>query len=218
MESNRHSFAVLTGDIVRSSKLSPDDLKKTMQRLRDNTGRIEKTFPGTVYGTLDVFSGDGWQLLIKDLKRSLRMALFLRAVIKSDVKLKLDTRIALGWGAVDQDILNPNRISESTGEAFTLSGRALQNMEKHSRFVVSISDDLSTPATRMFQAAIGLLDELLTRATPRQMQALSLALLDKPQEKIAEETGKSQSTINQALQTAAWRSIEKLIQETEYRF
>jgi len=65
MESDTHTFSVIAGDIVGSSKLSADDLKMTLQGLRDSTRRFEEKFPDTVYGMLDVFSGDGWQLLMK---------------------------------------------------------------------------------------------------------------------------------------------------------
>lgn len=72
-------FGVLTGDIVSSSSLASGDLRKVLGRLRDGTKRFAEAFPGSVYGELDVFSGDGWQVLMTDWERSLRAALFLRA-------------------------------------------------------------------------------------------------------------------------------------------
>jgi hypothetical protein len=216
--SSEHKYAVLTGDVVGSSKLAAEDLTRVMQGLRDGAKRFQQVFPKSVYGTLDVFRGDGWQLLMTDCKRSLRGALFLRAAVKSNQQLGLDTRIAIAWGAVDQDSLKPARISQSTGEAFTRSGRALLNMPKNSRLAVDFFYDLPEPAQKLINASTGFLDELICRATPKQMQALSLALLGMTQEQIARETGKGQSTIQQALQGAGWQRIHEFLQKFEYLF
>lgn len=216
MEDAKRLYAVLTGDVVGSSKLTPADLKTLMQKLRAGADRFAKAFPDSVCGKLDVFSGDGWQLLMPDWIRSLRAALFLRAIVKSDAKTKSDTRIAIAWGAVDQDTLNPERISESTGEAFTLSGLALKQMRKHSRLI--LDDGRPSAEGRFLRVSVGLVDELAVHWRPRQAQTLALALLNHSQEEIAAEIGKSQPTVNQALQAAGWRGIEDLLDEIKYRY
>src|SRR5688572_19404575 len=94
-------YAVLTGDVVGSSRFEPADLKALMQRLRKGAEDFSKVFPGVVRGRLDVFSGDGWQLLLEDWRMALRAALFLRAVVRSE-RLKADTRVAIGVGRIDQ--------------------------------------------------------------------------------------------------------------------
>jgi hypothetical protein len=214
---NAQRYAVLTGDVVGSSKLAPADVQNVMQRIREGSKRFSDTFAGAVYGELSVFSGDGWQLLMTDWKRSLRAALFLRTLVKGDEKRTLDTRVAVAWGAVNTDSLIPERISESTGEAFTRSGRALRGMRKRSRLAIALPDDLPAALTGLFTASVRVLDELISNATSKQAQAISLALLGMTQDQIASETGKSQSTINQALQSAGWSSIEEYLQEVEYR-
>ena len=81
-------YAVLTGDVVASSKQPPSALQEIMQRLRKGAEQFSKTFPDSVYGRLDVYSGDGFQLLMSDLGRSLRAAVFLRARLKRLMPIK----------------------------------------------------------------------------------------------------------------------------------
>jgi hypothetical protein len=217
MKKNAQRYAVLTGDVVDSSKLAPPYLQNVMRRIREGSKRFSETFPDTIYGELSVFSGDGWQLLMTDWKRSLRATLFLRTVVKSDEERLLDTRIAVAWGPVNEDSLAPTSISESTGEAFTRSGRALRGLRKRSRLAVSLPDEFTAAFTGLFTASIGVVDELISRATPKQAQTLSLALLGMTQDRIASETGKSQSTIHKALRTSGWQGIEEYLNEIEYR-
>jgi hypothetical protein len=73
MADNDKIYAVLTGDIVGSSQYEPDNLKKIMQNLRQGSGDFSIAFPGLIRGKLDVFSGDGWQVLLTDWRKALRM-------------------------------------------------------------------------------------------------------------------------------------------------
>ncbi|NQT26928.1 hypothetical protein HQ585_16345 [candidate division KSB1 bacterium] len=186
-----------------------------MQRLRESAVKFSETFPNAIYGKLDVFGGDGWQLLMSDQKRSLRAALFLRAQVRSFNNLKLNTRIAVAWGAVDKETLNAERISESTGEAFTESGRALKNMKKSCKLTLHHGQYLSDLS--LLKNTISFIDEIANHWTPIQAQTISFALLNQSQEMIAVSVGKSQPTIHQALHSGGWHSIEDFLKEIEYR-
>lgn len=206
-------YAVLTGDIVGSSKLPPSDLQELMQRLRESSEQFSASFPGAVFGKLGVFSGDGWQMLMPDWKRSLRAAVYMRAVAKSTEARKTDTRVAVAWGAVDAESLKPERISESTGEAFTRSGRALKTMRKQGRLVLDNGE--AAGEGRFLRTSVALVDELASRWTARQAETVAMALLGRSQEGISTATGKRQPTIQQALRTAGWRGIDDLLKEME---
>lgn len=209
----QQQYAVLTGDIVGSSKLPPQGIKDVMQQLRDAAVRFAETFPGSVHGKLDVFSGDGWQLLMPDWRRSLRAALFLRTIVKSRPQPKIDTRVAVAWGALDAETLNLERVSQSTGEVFTESGRALENMRRHCRLAWVPAPGTTHPP--LLKSAIVLVDELARRWTPRQAQALARALLGYSQEQTAEGLGVTQPTVNQSLTTAGWRGVRCFLDEIE---
>jgi hypothetical protein len=206
-------YAVLTGDIVGSTGLPPPGLQVLMQRLRDAADQFSATFPGSVLGKLDVFGGDGWQLLMPDWKRSLRAAFYMRAVAKSIETPKTDTRVAVAWGAVDAGSLKTERVSESTGEVFTRSGRALQTMRKQARLVM---DDGETGGQgRLLRTSVALVDELASRWTARQAETVAMALLGHGQEAIASRLGKRQPTVHGALRAAGWQGIAAFLDQVE---
>ena len=204
-------YAVLTGDVVASSKQPPSALQEIMQRLRKGAEQFSKTFPDSVYGRLDVYSGDGFQLLMSDLGRSLRAALFLRATVRSYSKAKVDTRIAVAWGRINESTLNPDRISESTGAAFTESGRALKGLKSRYRLVWQPGQHLTDVG--FLKSAVSLLDELAGHWTARQAEIIALALLELSQEDIALAIGIRQPTVNRTLRRGSWRGIEDFLQD-----
>ena len=87
-------YAVLTGDIVNSRELSADHSKKLQQRLKSAAAEFQSVFPGTVVGTLGITRGDGWQVALQKPERALRLALFIRAVVKSEFKWRLGSSLA----------------------------------------------------------------------------------------------------------------------------
>ncbi|QYC11466.1 hypothetical protein [Brevundimonas nasdae] len=118
--------AVLTGDIVNSTKMSAEDLvsvRGVLERAATDAGGWSHR---PTHGP-DFYRGDAWQLVLEDPHLFLRTAVWLKAsLIASD--LKAQTRIAIGIGAaeaIDQDM-----VSRSLGEAFTQSGRTLDAMGK----------------------------------------------------------------------------------------
>jgi len=209
------TWAVLTGDVVGSSKLGSKTLQTVMRRLRDGAEQFGEVFEGAVYGKLDVFRGDSWQILIEDRRFSLRAAVFIRACIKGMEEVKADSRVAVAWGAIDSASLNQERVSESTGEAFTASGHALAEMKAPERLAIRPGIVLPPANGRLLTAAVALLDQIVTRWKPGQAQAVEQALLRRTQVEISRRLEVSQPTVNQAMRTAGWKAIELLVTETE---
>ncbi len=215
MTTQNNRYAVLTGDIVGSSKLEPGQLKDVMDRLRKSVARFKQTYPDAILGNLDVYSGDSWQLLMPDWQRSLRAALYVRAVIKSIEKLKLDTRVALAWGDIDEATLNPDRISESTGPAFQASGRALEKMPKGVRMAFVQDNGDSQRFGELLSGAVLLLDEIVGGWSLNQAQAVSLALLCINQRDIGRELGVTQPNVQKTMQRARWHGVEQFLEVAE---
>ena len=114
-------YAVLTGDIVGSRRLTTDEwqsLAQVIDRLSvDLSHWPEVPLP------LARFRGDGWQLLVSDPRQALRVALYIRATLRAEVDARqLDTRVAIGVGRIDP--LPGARVSEGTGPAYWRSGTA----------------------------------------------------------------------------------------------
>ena len=201
--------AVLTGDIVGSSGLSPEDHRKVVRIVKS----VADVFPDVVVGGVDVYSGDSWQMLVSDCGMSLRGALYLRASLKREKAFSVDSRISIAWGEVDMELVDMESMSESTGDLFVASGRGLEGLKKTSLMCFASSE--KKPFSMAMDSSLRLLDVLLRRWSPQQARAMAGVLLGKTQMEISRETGVTQSTINKSLQTAFWPDIEPVLEEFE---
>lgn len=116
-------IAVLTGDIV-SSRSVPDK-RKWLKRLEEI---IEKR-SGLTNPKWGIFRGDGFQLEMTVPAEALRVAILIRAGIKSVDELHsegLDARIGIGIG--EKGYVSKS-INESDGEAYQWSGNALDTIK-----------------------------------------------------------------------------------------
>ncbi len=199
------TYAVLTGDIVNSSKLGPEGMEAAKSLLRRLAREFGETHPEAVVSEPDLFRGDSWQICLQRPALAVTAAVFVQAGFKAD---GFDTRIGIGCGGVDR--LNKDRISESSGPAFTRSGQALDGLGKARRLALAQSGD--SDATRshgLFDAGLGLLDALISRWTRREAVAVYGSLRKLPQEAIAElpqaRTKEGSSPTRQAIQDALRR-------------
>lgn len=183
---NNQLYAVLTGDLVDSSKMSSRQSSDAMQHLREAAARFQSLHPGSIAREIDTFRHDSWQLLMPQPARCLRAAVHLRAALKrhSNANTKFDSRISIGIGKVE--LISHARISDSRGEAFSLSGRNLETMTNR-RLTLHATDKLF-PALDLFQRlAIPLLDCLVTDWTPAEAHAVLGALEGLTQIQIARQ-------------------------------
>jgi hypothetical protein len=203
------TYAVLTGDIIGSSKLGPDGVDAAMSLLRRLAKEFEETHPGAVVGQPEVFRGDSWQLGLQRPALALTAAVFIRAGFKAG---DFDTRIGIGWGAVDR--LNTERISQSVGPAFVRSGEALDRLGKDRtlalpRFGGPAPGGSADSAFGILEVGVGLLDALVARWTQRESVAIYGTLRGLSQEAIAElpqaQTKEGNAPTRQAVQDALSR-------------
>lgn len=211
--SAQKNYAVITGDIVNSSKL-PKAQRKLLPGLIAKASRETcKTFPDAVPLEVDVFRGDGWQLLVSDVVRCLRIGLFFRACLRSAAERGrgLDTRVAIAVGQVD--FVN-ERVSQGDGEAYRVSGRALENMPRKQRLLLALPVEKEADALAVI---IQLVDVLAQRWTGRQALAVRGALRGWTQEKIAQEWPKSisQQAVTKHLDGAQWPALEAALTYVE---
>ncbi len=208
-------YAVITGDIVDSSKL-PKAQRAALPGLIANASQeTRKAFPDAVPLAADVFRGDGWQLLVSDPVRSLRIGLFFRACLRSASERGrgLDTRMAMAVGSVD---FVRGRVSQGDGEAYRLSGRALETMPRKQRLrleVAGAKDDLQA-----LGIIVRLIDVLAQHWTGRQALAVRAALCGWTQEEIAKQWSGSitQQAVTKHLDAAEWPALEAALSQVEY--
>jgi len=211
-------YAVLTGDIVESAKLDPINLKIVIQSIKEGQVKFDRAYPGAMIGRADIFSGDSWQVLMRHEHLSFRAVLYFRALVKAVKSLNVDTRIALAWGQIDESTVNPERISESTGEAFTLSGRALAEMGKSKYLSMDIAENADQELQwgfKVLQPTMLLLDEISGRWTEIQARLIMFSLLGIKQNQIASEFSITPPTVNKSLNAAGWKRIKEFLESTE---
>lgn len=207
MDATRHGrICILTGDVVGSTTLDDAARGRLHGVMRDAAGVIGLELAGLAPLDLGIFRGDGWQLLILDPARALWAALYFRAHLRAEVEPEsrdpVDTRIAIGVGKAESI---PARVIEGDGEAFRLSGRALEAMG--GRRLVYAAPEGS--ALNDWDVACRLLDELAMGWTARQARAVRGALLDRTQKDIGTlwSPAISQPAVAGHLAAAHWDAI-----------
>ena len=207
-------FAVLTGDIIKSSKLSADALGRARMLLSKSLSRLKQKHRAQLIGRPEFFRGDAWQILLRDPRAALRVALYIRAVLRAEIDV--DTRLSIGIGLVDRITDQP--ISVTTGEAFTLSGHALDNMTHY----FDLTGALPERANAMniwFVATLHLCSGIVRLWTPRQAEIVSQALLlgNPTHLTIAKSLRPivTKQTVTESLAGAGWRPLLEAIRAFE---
>ena len=197
--------AVLTGDIIASSVLETADRHQLLREMQAVAKELRDFFPNAIPKPVDIVRGDTWQILVTDPALALHVAVFYRAGIKAHMRpLRVNTRLALALGTVD---FLAERVSESDGQAFRLSGKALETMHKSTNMRFVYPDwDHELPA----DAILRLLDALINKWTPKQALAITGALHGWTQARIAElwKDTISQATVAGHLAEAEWETVK----------
>jgi len=205
--------AVLTGDIIGSSRLQPAQLESVRSSLIGAVDVIRRWRRGLIKGKLEFFRGDGWQLLLTDPAMAVRAGIFLRAALLAGGVA--DSRIAIGLGAGEDT--TSGRIALSTGQAFILSGHALDEMTQYSSMTIEMPKSAG-PLSAWMPVIGHLCDALIGQWTRRQAEIVCAAIDPKEldYETVAQSLDPpvSKQAVAKALSGANWQSIR----ETMHRF
>ena len=212
--------AVVTGDIIDSTKLSEEENNTLIQGLKYIIDKLEEN--QTIRG--EIFRGDSLQCLINKPSQALKIALLIKTYVKGIVsmnKLKqkneldklinkpiFDIRIAIGIGEVNSE---KEKLSISQGEAFNFSGRLLDEMKNKQTIAIKTNDQYKEELDTSFK----LLDFILSNATQNQCEVIYYKLNGLTEVEISEKIGINQSAINQRSNSSGWGSIHSLINRFE---
>ena len=200
MSKQKQDIIVLTGDLVRSTELSKDNLNKALDTLAQCAATLEGALGLSLHFT--VHRGDGWQAAVTRPEYALRVMLSFRAALRSlgerGSDLKFDTRIAAAKGAAQMP-LNPD-LNQESQSVFIASGRCLESMGK-----TSVAPRLKIDAQPELSACFALADYISRQWTAAQAQAIYQSLISvQPQTDtaIGIAIGKSRQTVARALHGA----------------
>jgi hypothetical protein len=197
--------AVVTGDIVNSTKLLEQQEERLIKALK-------LFLKGYVYG---FFRGDSFQVYVKKPADALRLALACRALAieitgQEETEVCSDIRAAVGIGG----IINPIRdLGTAKGDAFILSGRLLDDLQQTDR---RLSIRCGKPLADIgLQVIADYLDNIFKSMTGKQAAVIVELLQGTTQQQLTVTLSKSKSTISQLANAGRWPEIERLLKQYE---
>lgn len=211
----RKTYAVISGDIVRSSRLEREAREELPRILKQAAAALREFLGEAIPLDIDIYAGDSWQLLLSRPGAALRAAVFLRAYLL-DRADGVDTRVAVAVGSID--FVPGERVSEGDGDAFRLSGRLLQESHPGRRMWFASSQ---LPDAGLWDVAFALIDALATKTwTPRRARAVSGAVRGWVHSRIADlwTPPVKQPTVARGLEEASWPAVEFAIERFEQEF
>ncbi len=198
-EKTKKLYSVITGDIVKSSKLPLDKHKLLVKVMRNCSKEISNVFPDSLKYKPELFRGDSWQVLIKKPELALSIALFYRAYLRAKMQLSsIDARMAISIGTVDFI-----ESSFGVGDAYKISGKALD--KKGKRKIKFVSDIL--PDSNVIDLLIYNTDFISARWTSKQCKIVLLALQNRDQKAIASKLRISQQAVSKQIDAAGWMIV-----------
>ena len=193
-------IAVITGDIINSRALPEewiDTLKDALAHLFSKKSKWE------------IFRGDSFQIEL-NAEDALLNAIYIKACIKT--LKKADVRMGIGIGKKN---VNSAKVTEANGEAFIHSGFAFDTLKTN-----KVNMAFQTPWPD-FDSDINLFIKfaLITMDSWGQISAemvkYAIENKDTKQDKIAKISGRSQSSVSEALKRAHFAELMEL--ENKYR-
>ncbi len=160
-------YAVLTGDLIGSSRFRIEEREEILSILKDSFKIIS---PDIIESPFGIFRGDSFQGVLSRPDEALKAALIIRSSLRSKFKERrprLDARIAIGIGTIDY--LPRDQAGEGDGEAFRNSGPELDKMKKGEQNSI-----IRTPWTDIneeLRTECALFDALIQRLTKEQAEA-----------------------------------------------
>lgn len=203
-------YGVITGDLVRSSALSADERLGVLAEIKRASQTLQASFANDLVEPIDIFRGDGWQAVVARPGSALRVALLIRAWIRtfSPETSDLDTRVAVAIGRVHS--VPSQHVSEGDGEAFRASGHALDGLREPLRMALVPPASCPPGAAATLQAFVPSLDAVIQGWTQRQARATLLRLQGATQEHIASQWPEriTRQAVARHLAKARWPAIE----------
>ncbi|MEH3115226.1 SatD family protein [Pedobacter terrae] len=188
-------ICIITGDIIGSRKIKDSwlsDLKTALKIVSDHSSKWE------------IYRGDSFQLEIEP-ENAIRTAAYLKACIK--VNKPADVRMGIGIGNLKN---KRKKLSESSGDAFVHSGAAFDSLKqaKVNLAVKTDSTDFDEEINVLIKLSLIAMDSWGIVAA--EMVKLALENNDLLQSELAAISGRTQSSVSEALKRAHYTEIMEM--------
>lgn len=206
--------AVLTADLVDSSRYSKEVLEEVLDTLKEEFQNITRE-QGEASVRFKIYRGDSFQGVVKTPEDALSIALRIKASInrihgrktKSRAYSKIaDLKLAIGVGTQN---VEREAIAESNGEAFQFSGRTLDEMKSGNRKtrLKTINEEVNNE----FNTSLFLLDTITDKWSTASAEVVYHLLTGLKEKEVAAAINISQSAVNQRKKAAGWDAIAGLL-------
>jgi len=204
------TYAVITGDLVKSRKIRNEDVESVIESLKDCFSEINHLLLNDT-GKFELYRGDSFQYLIPEPQKALLIGIIIRAKLrtyepvnsivsqkKSEKPIKYafsDARVAIGLGAISYDA---NKVTESQGEAYEKSGNAFDKLEKNNDRLLTVTT--SKEIDEELDTECLLADAIISKWTASTAEAMYHHLLyEKNQYELSETLNISQPAVHKRL-------------------
>lgn len=190
-------IAIITGDVVHSRALSPD---KWLNHLKKGL-----SFFGTSPNDWEIYRGDSFQFKA-NYQDALKNALLLKAWMKHFKEI--DVRLSIG---VEEQIYSSDKITESNGKAFELSGAGFDTLGKKNLSITTSNQMLNDILKVMCDLSLLIMDRWSERTA--EVFFIKLKNPELNQSEIAKMLNiKAQGNISEALKRSGFDEIQQFIQ------
>lgn len=201
---------VITADIVGSTQIKEDERGALPKLINQLSEEITAIAPLRV----EIFRGDSFQVLVEEAEKAPLVAILFRAGLKKSGLLAddrpIDARLSVGIGAVSY---LDEKISQSDGEAFVLSGRGFDALEDKQRLKVQTFSSVLNEELKVETAFV---DDIVTNWTNLHSETLYEALLtNASQGEMAQKTKTSQQNISKRLEAAKAKLVRMYLDRVE---
>jgi hypothetical protein len=206
-------YAVVTGDIKNFTSLSDNKREKLVIE-------TEHLLRGMVANEKDakMFRGDSYQFIVDDiggiLRKCIKLICWFKMNSDRDIQpergqinfnTRLGTRLSIGVGELAYE---GKSVLDSDGQAFHLSGRIFDDMDKSDIIRLTTFDEQKNSMYEIILTYINLLVRQWTISQAETIYYL-LTLKEGTQEQIGRKLNMTQPGVAKNLRSAHWKEVEK---------
>ena len=188
------TIGVITGDIINSTSIKPDDRKILFDSISKIAVDMQKISPLKI----EFFRGDSIQILVENPVEVLKIAVLLRAGIRGLTPKGgsiWDIRIAVGVGRMEYE---SDLVVLSDGEAFHFSGWEFDELGKKNLSVRTLWDSINSELL----VSTAFADNIISNWSVAQAHAIYLSMLTQTSQKeVAICLNKTAQSVSKLLNT-----------------